>query len=396
MSSSLESAFDELLAAVRQSATYVTGHPFYGEPENRAAAFAFVCSMLIARLEEDVIFDADHPYFRILDTRIREGGDNPDQRYLIATLNGGDTYRIWGTLGGARRVDLQIYAGDPYVPGSGGRAASFLTFEQIAFDPDGRFEIVASPQPQPGNWIENPPDATRVLARQIFSDWSRESPGEVHIDRVGHEGALKPVLTEDVLASRFREAASSLTTHVEVWPEMVRTNYLADNRPNQISVPFDPASKGGVSGRWMCHGTWDLADDEVLIVRTWPANGNYQGIQLADLWFSSLEYANRQTSLTGDQAVLGPDGSYHFVLAAHDPGVANWLDTMDRRRGVILLRFDGTTDATFDPAHNPTATKVARRELMDHLPAGTPTVTPSERTDQIATRRRHVQRRFSN
>jgi hypothetical protein len=396
MNAPLETAFDDLLSALRQSATYVTRHPFYREPENRAAAFAFVCSMLIARLEEDVIFDADHPYFRILDTRIREGGDNPDQRYLISRLNGGDTYRIWGNLGGARRVDLQIYAGDPYVPGSGGRAASFLTFEQIELDADGRFEIIASPGEQPGNWIENPTDATRVLARQIFSDWEHESPGELHIDRVGHEGALKPPLSEEDLTARLRKAAASLTTHVEVWPEMVRTNYLTDHEPNRIAVPFDPASKGGVSGRWMCHGTWDLADDEALVVRTWPATGNYQGIQLADLWFSSLEYANRQTSLTGDQARVGPDGSYDFVLAARDPGVANWLDTMGRRRGVILLRFDGTSEATFDPAHYPTANKVALRDLTKHLPAGTPMVSPAQRASEIAARRRHVQRRFSN
>jgi hypothetical protein len=396
MTTPLETAFAELIAAFEQSAGSVTRHPFYREPENRAAAFAFVCSMLIARLEEDVIFDPDHPYFRVLDTRIREGGDNPDQRYLISTLNGGDTYRIWGTLGGARRVDLQIYAGDPYVPGSGGRAASFLTFEQITFADDGSFEIFASPQPRPGNWIENPVDATRVLARQIFSDWAYEAPGEMHIDRVGSEGSLKPVLTEDALTERLRKAARSLTTHVEVWPEMVRTNYLTGHEPNRVSVPFDPASKGGVSGRWMCHATWELADDEALIVRTWPASGNYQGIQLADLWFSSLEYANRQTSLSGDQARLSPDGSYHFVLAAHDPGIANWLDTMGRTRGVILFRFDGTTGASFDDARFPTATKVGFDDIAAHLPAGAPRVSPEQRRAEIATRRRHVQRRFSN
>jgi hypothetical protein len=177
---------------------------------------------------------------------------------------------------------------------------------------------------------------------------------------------------------------------------MVRTNYLTDQEPNRLSVPFDPASKGGVSGRWMCHGTWELDDDEALVVRTWPASGNYQGIQLADLWFSSLEYANRQTSLTGDQARLSPDGSYHFVIAARDPAVANWLDTTGRRRGVILLRFDGTTEAVFDPEHYPTATKVSLHELSSQLPAVTAMVSPEQRRAEIATRRRHVQRRFSN
>ena len=66
----------------------------------------------------------------------------------------------------------------------------------------------------------------------------------------------------------------------------------------------------------MATGTFELADDEALVITTWPAGGDYQGIQLADLWFSSLEYANRQTSLTAEQAHLDEDGTFRFVLAA--------------------------------------------------------------------------------
>jgi hypothetical protein len=176
---------------------------------------------------------------------------------------------------------------------------------------------------------------------------------------------------------------------------MVRTNYFAGHEPNHISVPFDPGSKGGVPGRWMCHGTFDLADDDALIIRTWPASGNYQGIQLADLWFSSLEYANRQTSLTADQSHLSADGSYYFVLSAQDPGIANWLDTTGRRRGVILFRFDGTTEATFDERRYPNATKVRFDQVLSYLPSDTPRVAPAQRRDAIAARRRHVQTRFS-
>ena len=400
MPSPLEDSFDALIEALRQSTAFVRQHPFYSEPENRVVAHSFLASMLIARLEEEVIFDPDFPYFRILDPRIREGGDNPDQRYLIARIRGGETYRIWGNVGTARRVELQIYAGDPYVPGSGGRAASFLTYEQLNIGADGSFEIIASSAPPtplagppPANWIENPPDATRILARQVFSDWGLEDSSEMHIDLVGREGALKPETSQSDMAARLRRAAESLTTHVRVWPEMVRTNYLARTPANQVSVPFDPGSVGGVPGRFMCHGVFDLADDEAMVIKTWPANGNYQGIQLADLWFSSLEYANRQTSLTGDQSYLSTDGYYCYVVSSRDPGVQNWLDTVGRQRGVILFRFDGTTGA-FDPAHHPQATVVKFDALASTLPPDTPRCGPTERSAQLATRHRHVQRRF--
>ncbi|SNT17794.1 Protein of unknown function [Sphingomonas laterariae] len=391
----LDAAWDEFQQAASDSAAFVRQHPFFKDAENRASAYAYLSSMLLARIEEDIVFDGDFPYFRVLDHRIREGGDNPDQRYLMASLNGGETYRVWGKLGKNRRLDFQIYAGDPFVAGSGGRSASAISFEQLKVEPDGTFELWLSPDKRPGNWMDNPKDANQLWVRQIFSDWSNETPGDVHIDRVGHEGDLKPVLSDAAMARRLRKAAADLRTHVRVWPTMVGARYL-NRPPNTISQPTDPSALGGVPGRFMVAGNFDLAPDEALIVRTWPASGNYQGIQLADLWFSSLEYGNRQTSLTGDQAIKSKDGSYYFVIAGRDPGVANWLDTTGRRRGAILLRFDGMKETTFDPARYPTATKVKLADLRQHLPADIPAVGPEQRSAEIAARRRHVQLRFGN
>lgn len=394
-SQQLEAAWDEFQQATADSAAFLRQHPFYRDPENRASAYAYLSSMMLARIEEDVVFDGDFPYFRILDHRIREGGDNPDQRYLIATLKGGETYRVWGRLGKNRRLDFQIYAGDPYVAGSGGRSASALNFEQLKVAPNGSFEVWLSPDRRPGNWLENPEDANQILVRQIFSDWATETPGDVHIDRVGHEGALKPVSTDADMAKRLRKAAADLRTHVRVWPTMVGARYLSQPA-NTLGEPFDPGAAGGVPGRFMVSGNFDLAPDEALIVRTWPASGNYQGIQLTDLWFSSLEYGNRQTSLTGDQAAKSADGSYYFVLAGRDPGVPNWLDTTGRRRGVILLRYDGMREKTFAPAHYPTATKVKLADIRQYLPDNTAVVSTEQRAAAIAERRRHVQFRFDN
>jgi hypothetical protein len=398
----LDRSFDELLAAITDAAGFLRSHPFSADAENRAGAYAFLTSMLLAYIEEHVDFDADQPYFRILDPRVREGGDNPDQRYLIATLRGGETYRIWGTRGSARRVDLQIYAGTPYIPGSGGRSASYLDVENLTFAPDGSFEVVASADPADavalgvpaGNWIENPPDASRVLVRQVYAGWADAAPGEVHIDRAGHEGDLAPVLDPPAMADRLRRAAHNVDAHVRHWPEFVRARYVDQRAPNTISPPFDPGTVGGVPGRWMSSGTWLLEPGEALVVTTWDAGGDYQGIQLADLWFSSLEYANRQTSLTTEQAHRDADGAYRFVLCAEDPGVANWLDTTGRRRGVLLLRYDGTGRTTFPAEEHPRAELVPVAALDAHLPPGTARAVPVARRAALAARRRHVQRRF--
>jgi len=396
MSDPLGDAFEGLLDAVRDGAAFVRGHSFYGDDENRAAAYMFLVHMLLSGIEEHVVFDPDFPSFRVIDPRARGGGDNADQRYLMSRITGGATYRVWGRVGAERRVELQTYAGDPYVMGGGGRSAGFLAHEDLHVEPDGSFEVIASPEPQPGNWIENPADGTRVLVRQTYGEWAGTDMGEIHIDRVGAEGALKPALSSADLRSRLDGAASYVTTHVGLWPEMVRGLYLDSRPPNQISEPVDPGRFGGVSGRFMAFGWWDLAPDEALILTTWPASGNYQGVQLTDLWWSSLEYANRQTSLTGDQARLDDAGSYTFVLAATDPGVANWLDTMDRRRGVIMLRYDGTTESEFVPEHRPVARVVKLTQLDVELAPGVARIGPEERRAELARRRRHVQARFNS
>ena len=60
----------------------------------------------------------------------------------------------------------------------GGRVVSNLSMEQVKFGPDGTFEVTLSPKQVAGNWMENAPDSTKLMVRQIFSDWKNERPGE--------------------------------------------------------------------------------------------------------------------------------------------------------------------------------------------------------------------------
>lgn len=393
-SARLQAAFSKLVEAFAKSGQSVTASPYWSDPANRASGMAFVTSMMIRTLEEDVVQDVDFPSFRILDPRIREGGDNPDQRYLFARIQGGATYRVWGTLGGTRRLEFQIYAGDPYVQG-GGRSVSFLTFENIRFGKDGSFEVFLSPEKMAGkNWMENAADSTKLMVRQVYSDWDKETGGEVHIDRVGYEGKLRPVTTPLQMAEKLEKAARDLEMIVGVWPAFVRARYQNALVPNTMLEPSDPGALGGVAGRWMSGGFFDLEPDEALIVTTYPTDANYQGIQLTDPWFSSLEYANRQSSLTTDQAYLSPDGAYRFVLAGSDPGIQNWLDTTGLEQGTILLRFDGSSYKSFPREKYPKAEKVKLSELKAHLPADTPSFSAAQRASELAARRRHVQTRF--
>jgi hypothetical protein len=385
----------DLCESLGKAADFVQAHPYYADPQNRASGFAMMTAVLIKALETQVIIDPDFPIFHVHDARLLSGADNPDQRYLSCPIRGGVAYRIWGRIHGERRLDIQVYGGKP-TASAPGRSAAFLGFEAIQLEADGTFEIMLSPEPAGRNWIENPADGAQVLVRQVYSDWAQDAPGEVHIDRVGFEGALRPALAEPDLADRFRSAGEKVLQEVTAWATL---HQMMIGQPdvatpvNRIPPLVDTFAQGGAKGRYMTFTIFELEPDEALVLRTWPTGATYQAVHLRDMWNSSLEYSNRQTSLTTEQAFLDADGSYWMVVGARDPGIQNWLDTMGLTRGRLACRYDGIGDRPFDPAKTPTVVKVKYAELKSVLPAGTPPYGPADRAAAIALRRRHLQER---
>ena len=136
---------------------------------------------------------------------------------------------------------------------------------------------------------------------------------------------------------------------------------------------------------------FELEPDEALIFRMFPTGATYQAVHLRDMWNSSLEYSNRQTSLTTDQAYLDPDGSYWMVLSAQDPGIQNWLDTEGRPEALTTLRWFWPHD---DVVPQPTTRVVKFDEIPDALPADTPIFDAEARAAQLRARRQHLAWRF--
>ena len=386
----LARAMDAFVRAVVESEAAIRAEPAFGDDLERAAGYRHLSRAIVKGLQEGVFQDADFPYFRILDFWSREGGDNPDQRYAFAPIRGGVTYRVRGHLGSARRVELQLYAGMPWA--GEGRSAGYLPFESIPVDADGRFEVWISPEPRAGAWLDNPADADMLFVRQIYGEWNAEDAGAVHIDRVGAEGDRAPELDAAGVAARLHEAARALRASATVWPGFVQQRYVTARPVNTVSPLFDTYALGGVRGRWMASGHFELGEGEALLIKTWPTAAVYQGLQLADLWFASLEYGNRTSSLTTEQALLSPDGAYYFVISREDPGHANWLDTGGLGRGVFLHRYDGV-QGEIPTGLFPTANLVRLEDLPDVIP-GFERVPAAERERVRAERRRHLQVRF--
>ena len=67
-------------------------------------------------------------------------------------------------------------------------------------------------------------------------------------------------------------------------------------------------------------GSWGLGDDEALVIEVTPPEALYWSVSLGNFWWETIDYANRQSSLNGHQAVLDADGVFRAVVAHARPG----------------------------------------------------------------------------
>jgi hypothetical protein len=160
--------------------------------------------------------------------------------------------------------------------------------------------------------------------------------------------------------------------------------------PNTFLPPLDGTAMGAAAENRPVIGSWKLAPDEALIIEVTPPEGLYWSYSLGNVWWETIDYGNRQSSLNGHQAVVDDDGKVRVVVAHQDPGVANWLDTAGHSEGPIILRCVRTETAPV-----PTTRLVPFDRLVEELPSGTRRISLSQRAEAINIRRKAVSRRFA-
>jgi len=113
---------------------------------------------------------------------VKMGLDNPDNYYVSASVNSRHRYRIRGRRGTIHYLSFaaqsQNFAATDKIAGGAGH----LEDSELELDADGRFEIIASQEEQPGTWLRMAPHTTQILIRQTFLDRAKEQPVEVEIE----------------------------------------------------------------------------------------------------------------------------------------------------------------------------------------------------------------------
>jgi len=392
--SELDSAWQDFIRAQQQALNLMVSHPFNESELDRAEAYRAILYSIVGGIRGGALADTNYPRFqRAVDWSSKSGLDNPDNNYYIARINDRDDYLISGQRGSTSDLVFQLVVGQPGVRGAGSSTnVSLVSAADMVFDEQGRFEVVVSrTRPDAAmNWLPSGDGAETLLVRYSHDDWQREQDHALTIENLSGKPVSQPILTEAKMAAGLRDAAASLHDRVATWLRFSEKLLTLMPR-NGISSPRP--TQGGLVGQYAAFGSWDLNDDEALILTSYPSEATYQGIELGSRWFVSLNYATHLTSLTPKQSYLSADGAYRYVVSASDPGIANWLSTEQHAKGLFMLRWQGLQEA-LPEARRPHMQKVRFSELEQYLPADTPSWSTAERAAQLQARNLAVQQRF--
>jgi hypothetical protein len=331
--------------------------------------------------------DTPHTWFGHTLEGAAIAGDNPDHIYRATLLDGAGRYEITGHVAPNRpaQFSFEVTRGTP--PGGGamknqtanhadmGYQIAMLTDLDIQVGPDGVFHLLLDGEPADGtpNHAHLEPGLNAVNIRDVLSDW-RQKPNQLEIRRLDTPASPAPAPTEADIA---RRVAADLPGFVGFWSKFKDT-WLGGIKPNTIVGPI--ARDGGWG--YLAGSRFDLAPDEAAVVNVRKAGAAYIGLQATDLWMVAPDARLHQTSLNTSQVTYDADGSVTYVVAAHDPGVANWIDTGGLRAGYFLIRWEG-----FPRGAKPDGLlRTFKVVKIADLPGSLPHVTAEGRQAQLAER----------
>lgn len=377
------------LEAVAEAEHVIRTAPHVRDERDLAEGLDYLAGLIRVALGSAWTNDPADPHFARPSTRwTKMGLDNPDTLYFAAQISGDAEYVLTGTRGTCADLVVQVLGGSHAGNTS---PASHHAFDDRDFPvaDDGSFELRFGPPREDAGAGYYPlrPDSSRLLVRQTYSDWQREVPGRLRVQRADRVGAPGPTLRTDTVRDRYARAGRILVGYARTFLAFVEEFYL-DQPVNTMYAP--KVTPGGLTTQYSSAGHYRLGDDEALVV-TVPSSGMaYQGFQLGSPWYVSLDFADHQTSLTAAQAHTDPDGMIRFVVSHRDPGLANWVETTGHERGYLQIRWQRTT-RPLTVADGPTTEVVAVSDLAQRLPFhADQSVTPAEWRQRIALRQAAV------
>lgn len=320
---------------------------------DRAEGYRYLTRLLRLGLEMHLEFaDPDFPgFFAPSHETAKIGGDNPDNLYLMARINGAHEYVIRGERGSVSYLSFGTQKGG-YETDGRMEQTGFLDAKDLTLAPDGSFEVVLSQRPRGGNWLKLDAASNAVIVRQTFLDRKAEPPARMSIERLGSTTAPAPLTP-----ARLQQGLRKVSAFVDGTARLFADWSAGFQKHSNQLPPADQAvcqKVGGDPNIYYYHSHWQLGPDQALLIDL-PRipECRFWNLQVGNYWMESLDYRYHRICLNKHSARLNGKGGARLVLAHRDPGHPNWLDTAGHASGTLCLRWVGARE----PVH-PTTTVV--------------------------------------
>ncbi|TFH24888.1 MAG: DUF1214 domain-containing protein [Myxococcales bacterium] len=372
----------------------ILGEEFPQAPRDRAEGFRWLTRLVAHAAQMEIeAGDPMFPRFVRYETPAQQwGGPNPDNTYYRANIDPGQSYRVWAAVTGVRQLIVSLHEGDMQLGELG--VYGEHTLDQLVVGSDWRLEIVVAAEkpaqadslPVP-SWIPMHASARMLTIRIYQSDWERDAAPPFHIERIGAEGLAPPPLEPAALERALERSATWVEKTATFWNTYTSAAWER-SMPNVASSPRPVP--GGADNILYGSCCWELGEDQALLLECEQPDAQYWGFTIHTLgWLESGDFAERQTSLSDRQAFVDNDGRVRIVLSHRDPGTANWIDTEQRQRGMLVYRW---VWASSNPV--PTASLIGVDDVRAALPRDHPTVDTDARRRALARRREAAWNRF--
>lgn len=285
--------------------------------------------------------DPTHPDFYDLQTATRKYlGDNPDQTYRVAPLDGTGHYVVRGTAANSAAVEFGVYAGTFQTGGGGRRLVASLDESNLVRAEDGGFEVTLSPEQGQDNHLRLEPDANSLLIRTYF--WDRELRRTHLMPRIERTDVTgpEPLLTPEALMRGLLGAVAFVDGSLDWWNKFDAMRGPANT---MFPLPDDGTVQTPSQVRYV-NGWIELETDQALVLEFTPKDEpTYWSLVMQNSWGETSDWRYRPTGRNNREIQKDAQGRVRVIISSRDPGVVNWMDMAGHRKMLIALRWRGSS-----------------------------------------------------
>jgi hypothetical protein len=296
---------------------------------------------------------------------------NPDYIYRFVPIDGVSSYVVNGQISNgspeafefAMLTDAQAYQKN-------------MSLSHLAIADDGSFTITVDPNPAAGrpNHFQTNADSFQLLIRDVISDAATQSPIALSVTRVGAPPDRDRLGFEDYVTRAGQHVRKQIDDLI-----YVTKNFSGAPQPNIFAEPEVKKRTMFSAAQAYSAGNFKIADDEALLITLTLGSASYAVVPVSDNWGGVGNILQKPVAIGTGRAVPNPDGSFTFVLAHHDPAIANWVDPDGLHAGNMFIRWIGFADQAAAEQPSLSVRHMRLSEIEAALPPGVPRLTKSER-----------------